>query len=674
MDSSGAAPTQNAVVEIPCATARGDSIRWRKYAVHTLTWLLIALVFVMAFRVGWKIRRSIFDIFEPVRFLSDDSRGCYWGLVAAGPEGYLNQYDKMEPQLPERLDQRWDPWLDYAPLRLLVMRNWGAYLYRHNYVDPNSTDLLNAYQTSFDFMAPPLYFNAAMEVFASVCAFFLTRHWVLRAREGNPRYPFDGVWQGVAAAVVLWLSPDMMLSSHAWVTWDTWIVPWFLCAALLASLDWWFVAGLALGIGTMFKAQQLCVAPIFILWPLIQGKFGAIARWSVGLVFAIAIIGSPWCLSYVPTDKLEAARTVQETLSVPQFPPDLFQIPRRFDVAATTWIVELALVTAAVPWLLNVVVPESPPSQVTKLKTLVYSPATWIVAAVLVVFIAAYWPFVLPGNRHLWWIGTLGSALLATCALRARFKNLPFVIAGAVGSSLLLCILVFHGGDGWLKCTFAYGLDHWPYMVQGLTSNVPAVFEQRFGWAHEAQETAFTLPAIQHHWPTVLTSHQLWPAVDWDVSAKILFDSIFVFFLILSGIAIGIQARRNDRRMLAALVTPWLLFFLIPVQIHERYLVFAAGAAVCAIGADVGAFFLWLALSLSSSVMLINVLFHGCPNGIDQFGQNLNNVEPHLFSPASGQTISQYVAATHPDMAWELVVIALIFLYISFTRTAQPKR
>jgi hypothetical protein len=672
MDSLGAVSLENSVVEIPPAPARDESAAWQFQAFRIVVWLLIAVVFAITFRLGWTIRRTIFDIFEPIRFISDDSRGCYWGLVASGPEGYLNQYDKMEPQLPERLDQRWDPWLDYAPLRLLVMRHWGFYIRKYFPPDP-SDSLLNAYRTSFAYMAPPLYFNAGMEVFGSVCAFLLTRHWVLRANAGAPRYAFEGVWQGAGAAVILWLSPDMMLSSHAWVTWDTWIVPWFLCAALLASLDWWFAAGLALGIGTMFKAQQLCVAPIFVLWPLTQGKFGAIGRWAVGLVFAIAIIGSPWCLTYLPSDKLQAARDVQSTLSVPQYPPDLFQIPRRLDRVAAIWIVEIVLLVAAIPWVLHTLAPESSVRQRTRLGTFLYSREMWFVAAALLIFAATCWPFFLKSNRQFWWLGILSGAILSACVLFVSFRNLPFVLAGAVACGLLLCLLLFDGSDGWLKCTFAYGLDHWPYMIQGLTSNIPAVFEQRFGWSHEAQDTAFTLTAIPRRWPSFLTAHQLWPAVDWDISAKTLFDSIFVFLLILSGISVGLQARRNDRRMLAALVTPWLLFFLIPVQIHERYLVFGAGAAVCAIGADIGAFFLWLFLSACSSIMLVDVLFHGQPGGIDQVGQNLDTLAPRIFSADSGQTISQYVAATHPDIAWGLVVIALVYLYLSFTPTRRTE-
>ena len=232
MDSAGAAPSVNAAVESPQPVRHVDFMPWRRYAVHAVIWLLIAVTFVVAFRSGWKIRRSIFDIFQPIRFLDDDTRGCYWGLVASGPEGFLNQYDKMEPQLPRTARSAvWIPWLDYAPLRLLVMRHWGFYQRKYFPPDPDQS-LLSAYRTSYEFMAPPLRFNGCDRKFSRVgLPFFLTRHWVLRSRGGKPRYPFDGVWQGAAAAVILWLSPDMMISSHAWVTWDTWIVPWLPCAA-----------------------------------------------------------------------------------------------------------------------------------------------------------------------------------------------------------------------------------------------------------------------------------------------------------------------------------------------------------------------------------------------------------------------------------------------------------
>src|SRR5579864_5834531 len=93
---------------------------WRTYAVCSLIWLLIAAILILSYREGVRLRRWTFDITDPIRYLDDIHRGCYWGLVASGPEGYLNQYDKMEDEKPEWQDSRWVPWLDYAPLRLLV--------------------------------------------------------------------------------------------------------------------------------------------------------------------------------------------------------------------------------------------------------------------------------------------------------------------------------------------------------------------------------------------------------------------------------------------------------------------------------------------------------------------------------------------------------------------------
>ncbi len=140
-------------------------------------------------------------------------------------------------------------------------------------------------------------------------------------------------------------------SAHAWLTWDSWLIPWFLCTALLASLDWWFAAGLAMGLGAMFKGQELFVAVIFIVWPLMLGRPGAALRWICGLGLMISLIASGWLLTYVPPAQLAAARGVQETLAVADYPPGLFAIRRAFDYGAATWIFELLLFTAAVPWL-----------------------------------------------------------------------------------------------------------------------------------------------------------------------------------------------------------------------------------------------------------------------------------------------------------------------------------
>ena len=357
--------------------------------------------------------------------------------------------------------------------------------------------------------------------------FCLTRLWVVRGNGGKPRHHFDGIWQGLVAALLIWFSPDILLSAHAWITWDSWVVPWYLCVALLASLDWWFAAGLIMAVGAMFKAQELMVAPIFIIWPLMQWRFGAVLRWLTGLTFGIAVIASGWMLTYLPAGALAAARHVQEYTDVASYPRDLFAISRVFDIPAAIWIGEIILVAAAAPWILRNLLPIEPPPQPSRLQTILHSRWTWAAAAVILITCSIYWPFLLKDNRPYWYIGILGGAALAAASIALPPKNQPFVLAGAAGTGLLLCMLLFHGGTGWARCTFEYGTVHWPYMVMGLTDNIPGIFEARFGWPHMADDTAFTLPAIASHWPAFIARRAGWPAADVDVSAKTLFDSIY---------------------------------------------------------------------------------------------------------------------------------------------------
>ena len=135
--------------------------------------------------------------------------------------------------------------------------------------------------------------------------------------------------------------------------------------------------------------------------------------------------------------------------------------------------------------------------------------------------------------------------------------------------------------------------------------------------------------------------------------------------LLLSGIAIGIQARRNDRRMLVALVTPWIMFFVFTVQMQERYLLYGAAAAACCIGDSIGMALLGFLLTIASATMTLNCLltYHAADRAA--FGENLSQAFPHIFSPQSGETILQYLEATHPDIGWGVLVIGMVFLYLS---------
>jgi len=132
----------------------------------------------------------------------------------------------------------------------------------------------------------------------------------------------------------------------------------------------------------------------------------------------------------------------------------------------------------------------------------------------------------------------------------------------------------------------------------------------------------------------------------------------------LSGIAIGLQTKRNDRRALVAFATPWLVFFLFSVQMQERYLLWAGAAAACCIGQSIAMAVLGFLLALASMSMEIKALF-AQTDGLDQFGRNACALLPQICSPNVGHTCWRYLDPLQPDVAWAILIIAMVFMYIS---------
>jgi hypothetical protein len=636
----------------------------RPVARAIVAWCLIAAAICWAFVEGVRERRWVWEITAPIRFTSDIDRGFYWAMQTSGPDGYLNQYDKMELQGPD-----WSLWLDYAPLRLLVMEQWGKWVRRHY---PQYGDRTRGvdWDPSFRFNRPLLYFNVVMDGLGCVCAFFLTRLWVVRGSAGQNnagvQAAFGGVGLGLAAALLLWFNPAMQLSAYGWPTWDSWIIPMYLLATLLASLDWWLCAGLAVAVGAMFKGQQLAVAPVFVIWPLMLGRPGSALRWCTGLIVGIAAIASPWIFSYLPAEELARVHHMQ-FFSLGLFMPRLPDAGRVVDVAAIFWVSGVVCAAAAAPWIVWTANRKAIGASLVNRK---YWPA-WlhqrrlsICIAGLVIGMFVWWPWWLTRNRADWYFGVIAWVILAWASLGLRARSQPFVWGAATGTSSLFCMRLFHGSHAWWDCAFSYASIHWPFMIMGLTSNLPGIFNVRFGWPSWIQVTALTLPAIAGHWP-VLSKLGWWPTAPLVVTTKMLFNSIYTLLLLLSGIGIGLQARRKDRRVLVALITPWILFFTFPVQIHERYLLYAAGCSAICIGQSVGMMLLGVVLTGITLAMTLDVMMVNCGN-LSAFGQNLAQSFPLLFSPQSGQTLLKYVDGSYPDIGWAVLVIAGVFFYLSF--------
>jgi hypothetical protein len=101
---------------------------------------------------------------------------------------------------------------------------------------------------------------------------------------------------GMLAGLLIWFNPAILLDAHAWPQWDAWPLPFVLLSFLCLIEEWPFAAGAFFIIGAMLKGQVLLVWPMWILWPLLAGRFGYALRVFVGSAAAMAAITSIWLL------------------------------------------------------------------------------------------------------------------------------------------------------------------------------------------------------------------------------------------------------------------------------------------------------------------------------------------------------------------------------------------
>ena len=262
---------------------------WRGRSARLILWCLFGEFVLVAGVLGFQARKWTYEHTSSLRWTSDIENNLKYGQQALR-DGWLNVYGNV---LEERKFDR-DYYLDYWPLRLLVMRQWASWV-QGRYGEGSW------WQEGWEFTSPLLLLNVVMELAAAVAIFLLIWMWrrrdaVARGLSAQGDYGFRGVLPGLIGALLAWFSPAAHLSAYGWPTWDIWIVPFYLWAVLLGCVNWWFAAGMVLAVGTMLKGQQLLVVPVFVLWPLFMGKPGAAGRWIAGYGLAFTAIVAPWLL------------------------------------------------------------------------------------------------------------------------------------------------------------------------------------------------------------------------------------------------------------------------------------------------------------------------------------------------------------------------------------------
>jgi hypothetical protein len=253
---------------------------------RAMIWILFLEIVIGALSVGITARRATWDATQGIRHSEDLNNGWGWGQRALR-YGLFRLYDDVIAHCPDG-----DYTLDYAPLRLAVMTTWAHWTNQHQ-------NGAGGWRDDYAFTAPLLYFNTVMALLAAIAVFALVRLWTFRPSNlhetcvGESPYWFA---KPLAAAILFWLNPALLLDAHAWPQWDIWPVPFFLFALLAASTQRWLFTGALLGVGVMLKGQLLLVVPLFILWPLFQKNWRGALGVAAAFILAITLITAPWTI------------------------------------------------------------------------------------------------------------------------------------------------------------------------------------------------------------------------------------------------------------------------------------------------------------------------------------------------------------------------------------------
>jgi hypothetical protein len=294
---------------------------------------------------------------------------------------------------------------------------------------------------------------------------------------------------------------------------------------------------------------------------------------------------------------------------------------------------------------------------------LVYGGAVLLLAALLVWPLAvshpekaAYTDGLSPAEKNAF--AVLGIALVGIAvALFARPRLLAAVTPALAGAAALMSMHLFGTCFAWFDASYQYGTDHWERMVMGMTSNLPGLLHLRFGW-RDPLEVLFTVGST-------------------EVTVKTALFSLYAVLLVFASAGVALHDKWRSTGFLTAIVTPWLLFFTIPCQIHERYLLFAACAAAVCVGHRIGLTLLGLFLTFVTAIMTLHVMFIG--NGMRgrmHMSEMLRTWYPDLFDTKSlfVQKLYAFIVNTHPDIGWAIILVTGVFFYLTVRPPTRLRR
>lgn len=277
-----------------------QSLRTGKPATPALWTLFSALLLLAVIFVTWlgvSMRESTWQQTTAVRYVPDMINAWTWGSRAAGERwgGYFGIYDTVVARAGGGNEYG----LDYVPLRLAVMTQWAGEERRKG---------VRQWQNTRELNAPLMRVNYAMDAVSALSAWGITTTILLHRRRKNETLgeltgfegwgisPMGALTLGLLAGALVWLNPAMHVSAFGRPTWDVWVVTFYLLACWAMVAQKFFLAGLALAVGAMFKGQQFAVIAFFVPWALLVGSWAGVLSWACGFVAGIGLVTWPWLI------------------------------------------------------------------------------------------------------------------------------------------------------------------------------------------------------------------------------------------------------------------------------------------------------------------------------------------------------------------------------------------
>lgn len=237
-----------------------------------------------------------------------------------------------------------------------------------------------------------------------------------------------------------------------------------------------------------------------------------------------------------------------------------------------------------------------------------------------------------------------------------RVAWLSIITIATIG--IIFCAWHFNGSMSWYKVGFEYGTRHFPVMTMGPSMNLPLVLHEAYDWNPHDPVGLLMLGGDSWQWPV-------------DIRQLLIFA--YIVSLLLCSIAAAIHDHRKNARILIAIAAPWVLFFALLAQMHNRYLIWACGITAIAAGVSFGMTLLHLLITFLSMLMILpsllsthlyNALTNGWPKDW-----------PHMLTDylPFPRKLNEYINSAEPGLGWVTLLVAMVFLVYSCTPSPRKR-